>query len=72
MKKPSPLQRWRVCRALELTCVIYLQEEHSVENLQFIVWYRSYCERFNALAPEYQVSTSRWLESVAESLSAAT
>ncbi|KAK4703825.1 hypothetical protein P7C70_g2391, partial [Phenoliferia sp. Uapishka_3] len=31
-----------------------MHEEHSVENLQFIVWYRSYCERFNALAPEYQ------------------
>ncbi|KAL8290624.1 hypothetical protein RQP46_002882 [Phenoliferia psychrophenolica] len=31
-----------------------IHEEHSVENLQFIVWYRSYCERFKALAPEYQ------------------
>ncbi|SCV72723.1 BQ2448_4260 [Microbotryum intermedium] len=31
-----------------------IHEEHSVENLQFVVWYRSYCERFNALPPEYQ------------------
>lgn len=35
-----------------------LHEEHSVENLQFIVWYRSYCERFNALAPEYKALSS--------------
>ncbi|SCZ91831.1 BZ3500_MvSof-1268-A1-R1_Chr5-3g08165 [Microbotryum saponariae] len=31
-----------------------IHEERSVENLQFVVWYRSYCERFNALPPEYQ------------------
>ncbi|KAI5479337.1 hypothetical protein MNV49_003856 [Pseudohyphozyma bogoriensis] len=31
-----------------------IHEEHSVENLQFVVWYRSYCQRFAALAPEYQ------------------
>ncbi|KAK4052056.1 hypothetical protein OIV83_002350 [Microbotryomycetes sp. JL201] len=31
-----------------------IHEERSVENLQFTVWYRSYCQRFNALPPEYQ------------------
>lgn len=28
--------------------------EHSVENLQFTVWYRSYCERFFALPQDVQ------------------
>ncbi|ORY58345.1 hypothetical protein BCR35DRAFT_309467 [Leucosporidium creatinivorum] len=31
-----------------------IHEEHSVENLQFTVWYRSYLKRWEALAPEYK------------------
>ncbi|GAA5863282.1 hypothetical protein JCM1840_007468 [Sporobolomyces johnsonii] len=33
-------------------------EEHTVENLQFTIWYRDYCRRFAALPPEYQALSS--------------
>ncbi|BGP18929.1 hypothetical protein JCM10213_005484 [Rhodosporidiobolus nylandii] len=35
-----------------------LHEEHSVENLQFTIWYRDYRRRFEALPAEYQALSS--------------
>ncbi|KAK4051291.1 hypothetical protein OIO90_004772 [Microbotryomycetes sp. JL221] len=52
-----------------------IHEERSVENLQFTVWYRSYCQRFNALPPEYQalsdVPSERYAHTPAASIRSA-
>lgn len=45
--------------------------EHSAENLQFFLWYRSYVERFSLLPESEKVLSPEWTLSQAEAEAAA-
>ena len=44
--------------------------EHSAENLQFFLWYRSYIERFDKLPQSEKVLSAEWTPAQAEQLQA--
>jgi len=38
--------------------------EHDAENLQFFLWYKDYCERFNALPANEMALSPKWIKEV--------